>query len=444
MNDSKITILGLGAVSRSLINLLIREKAFSFDDIRVADMSEEAYSYFSSIGGKKENFINVRFDSKNYLDIFADMKKGDFLVRLANGFDDTFLAKECMERGIHFISTSDDTFQDIPFTEPFRYRTHFYRYKELMEQSKGCATSVLQFGMNPGLISILTKKALIDIVENDEGSYVTQNRDRLRQLIDAGDFPLLAKELKVTSFVVSDLDSTQADITEDENTLYNTWNVDDFFDEMNDRSILKVGSLVSLEEHLKRLGVLPEQVYYYNRYDGTLVLDVVGKDLKTEAYACSGTFAGCVDAHEEIFSIHDYYTIRDSKDEVDYAPSVMFVYRSSDLAMNSVYRADVDLYNMGKYQTMIITNDRMTAGTEAVGAIAEGKNFSSVYVGIAPDYNKDGLETPSILEVSASVYAAILYISKHPCEGIMLPEYLDVSEILSHTERFLPVISKRI
>jgi homospermidine synthase len=93
---------------------------------------------------------------------------------------------------------------------------------------------------------------------------------------------------------------------------------------------------------------------------------------------------------------------------------------------------------------MIITNDRMTAGTEAVGAIAEGKNFSSVYVGIAPDYNKDGLETPSILEVSASVYAAILYIYKHPCEGIMLPEYLDVSEILSHTERFLPVISKRI
>ena len=75
MNGSKITILGLGAVSRSLVNLLIREKAFSFDDIRVADMSEEAYSYFSSIGGKKENFINVRFDSKNYLDIFADMKK---------------------------------------------------------------------------------------------------------------------------------------------------------------------------------------------------------------------------------------------------------------------------------------------------------------------------------------------------------------------------------
>ncbi len=443
MKGSRLTILGLGLVSRSLINLLLSEKAYTIDDIRVVDKDAEAFSCYSSLGGKKENFINLSMDSKNYHEIFTGMKKGDYLIRLANGCDDKILVKECMERGIHYICTSEDEFPDAP-VESFSYRTSFYRVKEIIEQSGGLATSVLQFGVNPGLVSVLTKKALIDIVENDDGDFVTQNRDRLKQLIKTGDFPLLAKELKVTAFVEPDLDSTQADIAEDENTLYNTWNIIDFIEEMNDRSIVKLGSLVSLEECLKKLGISPDKVYYYNRHDGTLVFDAAGKDLPFEAYSGAEKFTGFLDSHEELFSIYDYYTIRDREGEIDYAPSVIFVYRPCELAISSVRRSDAALLHTDTYQFMPITNDRMISGTEAVGVTVEGERFTPVYVGVAPKYDKDAFETPSVLEVSATVYAAMRYISKHPLEGVLYPEYLDVDEILSYTERFLPVTSKRL
>ncbi len=439
-----MTILGLGLVSRSLINLLLQNKVCAIDDIRAADMDDEAFSYYSSLGGKKENFLKLCIDSRNYRQIFTGMKKGDYLIRLADECDDKILLKECAERGIHYICTSDGVFPDTASDEAFLYRTHFYQYKELIERYRGCATSMLQFGMNPGLVSILTKKALTEIVENDDGDYVTQNRDKLKQLIQTGDFPLLAKELGVTAFVESDLDLTQTDIAEDKNTIYNTWNINDFIEEMNERSIVKVGSLGSLDEHLKRLGVLPDKLYYYNKHDGTLVFDAAGKEMPTRVYSCRKNFTGFLDAHEELFSIHDYYTIRDSEGEINYAPSVMFVYRPCELAVNSIHRMDAGRHPVGKYQTMLITNDRMTRGTEAVGITVEGKNFTPVYIGIAPDYDKEGFETPTVLAVSVSVYAAMCYVSAHPNDGILYPEYPDANEILSYTEQFMPLITKRL
>ena len=444
MKGSRLTILGLGLVSRSLINLLLQNNVCTLDDIQLVDMDDEAFSYFRSLGGKTENFLKICLDSKNYRVIFNGMKKGDYLIRLADECDDRILVKECMERGIHYICTSDGVFPDMASGEAFLYRTHFYQYKELIERYRGCATSVLQFGMNPGLISILTKKALALIVENDDGYFVTQNRDRLRQLIKTGDFPLLAKELEVTAFVESDLDLTQTDIKEDKNTIYNTWNINDFIEEMNERSIIKLGSLVSLDSHLKRLGVLPDRIYYYNKHDGTLVFDAAGKEMPTRAYSGGETFTGFVDAHEEIFSIHDYYTIRDSEGEIDYAPSVMFVYRPCELAISSINRMDEERHHTGEYQFMTVTNDRMTGGTEAVGITVEGNNFSPVYTGVAPDYDKEGFETPTVLAVSVSVYAAMCYVSAHPDDGILYPEFLDPNEILSYTERFMHITSKKL
>mgnify|MGYP002624330831 FL=1 len=131
---TKITIIGLGLVGRSLLNMLIGEGAFLPDDISVMDMSRDACEYFKSIGGKSENFLQRNLDSRNYQEIFKAVKKGDYLIRLADGLDDMVLVEECINRGIHYICTSDDMFIDIPSNESFSYRTHFYQYKELKER----------------------------------------------------------------------------------------------------------------------------------------------------------------------------------------------------------------------------------------------------------------------------------------------------------------------
>ena len=437
MIDSKIMLLGFGGVARSLFNLILKEGLFSIDKILVADRSRKALRAFESMGGKKENGFFLEMDSHVYTRILDLLEEGDYLMCLSEGNDSLILSKECAGRGIHFLCTTDDTFSDKPFTEPFRYRTHFYSLKDLMKKTAGKATSVLQFGSNPGLINLITKKALMEIVEGDEGDFVEKNRERLKDLVSRGEFARLASELKVTAFVEADLDTTESDYDEDDETAYSTWSIADFFEEMNDRSMQMLGSGVSLSEHLKRLNVSADQVFYYNKYDGTLVLDLPGKQVKTGSFSKELAFTGYVDAHEEIFSIHDYYTLRNEAGEIEYAPSVMFVYKPCDIAIRSIYH---DLNRRSR----LITKDRMTGGGETIGMCVEGENFRPIYVGIEVFYDKDSFETPTVLMVSASVFAAILYMEAHPKEGVVFPEYLDTDEVLESVRPWIPLVTHRM
>ncbi|MBQ6406468.1 MAG: saccharopine dehydrogenase NADP-binding domain-containing protein [Butyrivibrio sp.] len=436
MYESKIMIFGFGGVGKSLFNIIVKENLFALDNILVVDCTRKAFRFFEKCGGKRENCILFRMDSKCYGEVLDELCPGDFFIYLAVGNDNLVLAKECAKRGIHFLCTTDDTFSDQPFTEPFRYKTHFKEYKELMDNSAGGATSVLQFGSNPGLISILTKKALIEIVQKDESDFVSRNRHHLQKLVKEGEYAELAKELRVSAFVETDLDTTISDYTEDDQTAYSTWSIADFEGEMNDRSIQKLGSEVTLSEHLDRIGVSVDEVYYYSKEDGTLVIDKSGKDITTGGYVKNEYMEGCVDAHEEVFSIHDYYTIRDEDGEISYAPSVMFVYRPCEIALNSVYHEE-------NIRGRLITNERMLSGGEIIGICVEGKNFNPIYVGTELYYDKDAIENPTVLLVSASVYAAIRFMHDHPDKGVLFPEYLDVDEILSHVSPWLPVIVSR-
>ena len=437
MIDAKILILGFGAVGQSLFRLILEKNLFSIDNILIADRTRKTFGLFEAKGGKKENSFLYEMDSTCYKEMLEKLQEGDYFMNLAESNDDLVLATECSERGIHFLCTTDDTFGDLPFGEPFRYRTHFNQYKELMHVSAGRATSVIQFGSNPGLISVITKKALMEIVEHDENDFVADNRERLREFIRREEFALLAKELGVTALIETDLDTTVSEYVEKENIAYSTWNVHDFVAEMNDRSIQKLGSEVPLSEHLERIGVSPDKIYYYNKQDGTLVLDLPGKKIETTGYCKDKPFTGCVDAHEEVFSIHDYYTLRDENGEVEYAPSVMFVYHPAQISLNSVYHEHNE-------RVRLIKKDKMISGGEIIGICVEGTKFDPIYAGTELYYEGTDFETPTVLLVSASVYAALLYMDAHPDRGVLLPEYLDANEIISGISPWLPFVSNKI
>ena len=435
--NKKIMFLGLGVVGQSLMELLLENHVFSIEDMFVVDFDENAFEFYLERGGKKDNCLQLEMDSTNYMQVFANLSVGDFLLCMADGNDSLILANECADRGIHFVSASDDTFDDVEDDEPFRYRTHFYEYKALMGRSAGLATGVLQFGVNPGLVSLFTKKVLIDVVDNDEGEFVSSKRSGLKELAKAGKFPELARELGVRCFTESDLDTTKADIIEKVNTVYSTWNVPDFDGESNDRSIIKVGTLDSLTSILNRIGVSADDVFYYNKDDGTLVLDLLGKNVKVKSFSADQAYEGSLDAHEEVFTIHDYYVVRKEDGKIEYAPSVLFVYRPCDLAINSVLHGTNEEYQL-------ITKDKMTSGGEAVGICVHGDNFKSRYAGTALCLDKNRFETPSVFLVSVSVFAAIKFILGHPNEGTLFPEYLPVEEILSYVSPYLPIISNEL
>ena len=162
MIDAKIMLFGFGGVGKSLFNLILQEKLFSVDNILVVDRSRRTARYFEGKGGSRENFFLFEMDSRCYTEILDKLRDGDFLIYLAVGNDNLTLAKECAERNIHFLCTTDDTFHDLPFNEPFRYRTHFYEYKELMENTKVLSICFFNNQSNTSIYFSITIRAYIN------------------------------------------------------------------------------------------------------------------------------------------------------------------------------------------------------------------------------------------------------------------------------------------
>lgn len=444
--DQKIMIFGFGLIANALLDFLLDEKTFPAANILVSDQDEEAFVRFDSLGGVPENRFLFHMDRGNYTELLSHLTSGDFFVCLAEGIDHCVLMEACLQRGIHYICSSDDCFYDEQDRYFLHEQAHFEQAAALRKQYAKAAASVLQFGCNPGLVSIFAKKALKDIVYEDRGSFVSQNREALIRLLERGEYSALADCLGVRRVIEIDLDTTRTDIEEDPHTLYSTWNTTDFETEMNRRALFKLGTADSLTGWLEEFQMKADQLHYYSRADGTVILDRPGKETCFTGDGTEGSFEACLIPHEELFSLYEYLSVRNPDNEIIYAPTVMFLYRPCPLAFSSLFHRENRRHEL-------IVNDRVISGGETVGVLVEGGRFSSRYVYTelppAPEHaetaGKNGPPalsvTPTVYQVAASLFCAVKYIIRHPDEGVLYPENLDMDEVLSDVSLLLPVIS---
>ena len=429
----KFVLMGLGQVGTSLLNLVLKEKLFDIDNIYIIDKDKSVFNKFINFGGDINNCIELFIESSNYLEIFKYADENDFIMDLVNGVDNLILATECLNRNIHYISTCDDCF-DNKFNF-FTFQTHYDEYKKLLLNREKKATSIAEFGMNPGMVNVFTKKVLIDIVEQDDSDFVSSNRNYLRSLYKTNKFALLAKELKVRSFVETDVDITDTSIKEDKNTVYSTWNVPDYDIEIHENTIIKCGTQNGLNKILESVNCNTENIVYFNKLNGTLILDKISTSVPQKVGSNIGEFTGYIVSHEENFSVYDYYTIRENGGEIKYAPNMYFVYKPCDLALKSIMEHDLN----NKIQ--LILKENMISGGEAVGIVAVGDNFKTRYVGNYLDIKDTFFETPTILQVSIGCLSAIKYIKNHPNEGFLFPEYTNVNEVLEYAQKYMKIDS---
>ncbi|WP_026492943.1 saccharopine dehydrogenase NADP-binding domain-containing protein [Butyrivibrio sp. XPD2002] len=431
---SKIMFLGLGVVPQSLMDLLLKDKMFSIDDMIVVDESKNALDFFRSRGGKEENLLQITVGEANYLKVFDYLGSGDFLINLLNGLDAVVMTGECVKRGIHFMCAADGWFPG-PDPVELAYEDHFQEIREISKANPNGATTIENFGVNSGMINILTKKALIDIVEEDDTPFVKENREYLRELVKKNEFGMLAKELQVKYFVESDLDTTQTNITDIKpGTVYSTWNPFDFYGEMNDRATVIVGTGTKLSEMLARIGSNVDEIHSFDPDARILDLNRPGKRTLVKAVVEDQIIEGCLDDHEEMHSMRDYFSVWNEKGDLEYAPSLMFVYQPCELAYKTVFIDKDEAY-------YVISKDEMVAGGEYIGMLIEGDNFHPRYIGTKLLLEDECFGTPTAALVGISIYAAIKYIIKHPNEGVVYPEELEADEMISYIKPYMPVVS---
>ena len=433
----KLFIMGLGSVGKSFLNLVLKEKLFDIKDIYIIDRDSKSFSFYTERGGDIKNCHNIDVNSLTRFEIFEMINEDDFLVDLVNGINNSRFTDECLSKGIHYISTCDDAWEEEEHPDfQFNYNTFqkhltFFKVRQYDYKNKNTNTSIIQFGMNPGLVSIFVKKALIDIVNEDTGAFVAENRNRLKELIEKNKFNELAMELKVRDITEIDLDTSDTNLKGD--FIYSTWNVTDFIVELNENPIVKVGTNSSLKSIMKKFNLKYSDII---KYDGenTLVLNVKARDVKKGISFKGNNFDGFLVSHEEIFSLYDYFSVFDNNMKLIYAPNVYFLYKPCNLASSSLEKEIDEL----KYK--IIQRGNITSGGESVGVIISGDNFKTRYVGNYLNIKDTTIENPTILQVSAGVLSALKYILNNPNEGLLLPENLDTKEILEYALSYLKSI----
>ena len=288
------------------------------------------------------------------------------------------------------------------------------------------ATSIIEFGMNPGMVSCFIKQAIKEVVKKDTGTFVSTNRDKLQSMIDCGEYAKAAQQLKINTVHISDIDTTELKFPYKAKTIYSTWNIDAFYDETTAPSEMSLGTDIKAEK-------LSQILSCYNPDDGSFISNNSSILSPEQSYSPYGKFVGYIVPHEEIYTIARFLSIY-KKDKLVYKPSVCFVYLPCLMAIKGLF--DGLAIGFKKMSKHLVEPEDIANGGEAVGIVIDGKNFQTRYFGNKLEAPIEG-ETPTILQVSVSAFAAFRYMLDNPNRGFLFPEEVDDEQILRYARPYL-------
>ena len=413
----KFVFWGLGSVGSSFINKLIENGYFNPELFYLVDPSEKAKDYFLSIGGLESHISRDLIDKDTYQSHLGKLEKGDYLLEFCCDIKNTLVLKYCLTHGIHYLYTADASWKNDP--EWISCHQHYLEYLNIKDEYKNCkTTSVIEFGMNPGMVSMFVKQCIREIVEHDNSHFIRKNREKLREFLDKNEFGRVAKLLKIEDVQEVDNDDQETNIPFVEGTCYSTWNVWSYYYETVASPELALGTKSRFNGY--------DKIYDCDIDDLYLSPYNAGFEYNDRSWSVQGKVVGHVSTHEEIFSIRKLLTYG------KYKPSVHFLYSPCKYAVESIKQ----FKNKEPSDYKLITKDEIISGGESVGVLIQGKRFKTRYFGNYLDTTKEK-ESATILQVSASAFAAFQYMMKHPNEGMLFPEDLNDKEVIELARPYL-------
>lgn len=412
----KIYILGLGSVGKSFLKILIKEGEFDPNIFYCVDANDQVKDVFKALGGKPNHFKHLEVNENNYLTLLKELEPGDYLLDFSINVKSLTILEYALNHNIHYLYTTDCSWKNDRAW--ISLHQHFVEYKKLREKYQyNGVTSIIEFGMNPGLISLFMKQCIQDIINLDQSIYVKLMRKRLKRLINNNLYNKAAKMLGITFIKEIDVDNQVFKVTPIKGTIYSPWNVSAFyFEQMSSPEIA----------YSKNKDLLKHKEYFdVDISDQYIALKEAGIKYDERVVYSKGEVTAHPICHEEIFTMREYLT--DGK----YRPTAVFLYHPSDLANQSI----LDNFTSKDIKPYLLTKKEYVNGGEEVGVLIQGKRFKSRYFANYLDSsNLDELAT--IKQVSAGVYGAYKYIKNHPNEGFLFPEELN-EEVLLTAKKYL-------
>ncbi len=454
--EGRIVQFGFGAVGKSFYEKLSKEIKFNENKYYVITRDQFEFEAYVNLGGLVANFIVSEVTRENFKQVFEPyLGSGDLLIDFADTVGTRDIFDWCASRNVMYINTGEADWPDnwySIFEENELKNALKQKYAGNREFNK--YPIVLQHGNNPGLVSHFVKAA-IEYVVNTQFK-----RDRhLKDLVKAGKFNQVAKTLGVKMIHVNDIDLQEVAGDYSDEVLFSTWCTDSFWFEMLSEATINVGTHESID--------FKEQCNFFDSGKGFLEFKKIAAERKCRTYYPDGRFEGFLVPHEETITIAKSLEVKEG-DNVIYRPTVMFLYSPCPYATNYFANAKVNDYpnpdpdkpqdcENENGQTIIrgyvypknfeiLYQEKIAAGTEYVGVLLMGDNFSPVWVGnrVETSYlykkKKDSYwQTPTITPVAMSALAAVCWMLKNKdMGGIYFPDDItDYKYIIKLAEKYI-------
>ncbi len=421
-----ILMIGCGCIGQAVIPVIGQHIDGIYERFTVLSADE---------GGRKIAerhgipFIHCNITPNNYKKFLAKyLKPGDLLLNLSIDIFSLDLVKYCAEMGALYVDTSIEPWPGV-FDNPMLEldeRTNFIIRKKLTDLSAELGpdspTAIVDHGANPGIVSHFVKKALMDLNKD------IRNREEKPQT--QLEWAQLARDLNITTIQISERDTQASKQPKRHGEFVNTWSIDGFVDELIQPAELSLGTAEMR---------IPRGAKEHLEGSKTLYLPRPGASTFARSWAPSiGGFQGMLVSHDEVFSIADYFSIKED-DKFVYRPTVMFVYHPCDDALLSALELEGRGWKLQPDCRRLSTD--IVAGFDELGVLLAGHEKNAYWYGSTLNIEDARSNVPyanaTTMQVTAGVMAAAIWAIRNPKRGLLEADALDYEECLEIAAPYL-------
>ena len=410
----KIVFVGFGSIGQGVLPLILRHIGTSADRIVIVTAEDAGRPEAEQFGVK---FVKSALTRENHRQILEPLLgAGDFLLNLSVDVSSIALIKLARERGALYLDTCIEPwaggYTDAKLSVDTR-SNYSMRLEALAlrEGAKEAPTAVLTHGANPGLVSHLVKRALLNIAA-DTGVTATAPASREQ-------WAQLARTLGIKVIHVAERDTQVSNVPKGLNEFVNTWSVDGFVSEGAQPAELGWGTH---ERHFPADGGRHTKgskcAIYLNRPGAsTCVRTWTPK---------AGHFHGFLITHSEAISLADYYTVMEG-DRAVYRPTTHYAYHPSDNAVLSVHEfAGRNWHLQDKKRIML---NEIIGGIDELGVLLAGHKKNAYWYGSQLSIEEARTLAPynsaTSLQVTVAALAGMIWAMENPRRGLVEPDEMD-------------------
>jgi len=355
----------------------------------------------------------------------------DYLLNLATSVSTCDLIRLAQLSGAFYLDTCIDPWEYAQAGAGIATSNYALReeVRELRRHSGGCPTAVVAHGANPGFVSILLKKGLIDMASAHGIAH--------DPCLCAEDWATLARTLDVRVIQISERDTQVGTLARRPGEFVNTWSVDGLVTECLQPAELGWGT------HEVKLP--PNAHRHQFGSQAAIYLDQPSHTVKVKSWSPNFLdFDAYLITHNEAISIADYLTLREAGVPV-YRPTAYYAYHPCDEAIDSM-KLLADNTTAAIASTRIL-KDEIVSGIDELGVFILSGTYPSLWIGSNLSIGKArklaAQNNATSLQVVAGATAAMAWMRVHPNEGILESDDLDYQFIFDYAEPYWsPIVSQ--